>query len=109
MTKYRKNGDPINELAYEWVLEWVDIHGDITDLDHGDSIDDMWERFNTFTPTGEDVQLDLALQRRVGNDDDGELDRGYAYVKNGTLEPEFCCGHKVPQRFIKQVARRAAQ
>lgn len=105
-TRYRKNGDPINEVAYEWVVEYVDAYGDIIDLDHGDTLEGVFASWRDFRPDAECVRVDLALQRRYGNDDDGEIDRGYAYVREGELEAEFDSGHKVPARFRKQIERR---
>ena len=87
-----------SEIFYEWVVEHVDEHGDIQDIDHHDDFISAWmEPMKKFGKQ-------IALKRDVGNDEDGLILRGYAYVKEGKyIETDFSCGHKVPMRFQKEV------
>lgn len=92
---------------YEWVVETVDVH----DEDSEDIIDcSYWaenERKNaeadfaaTQAPAG--GRVDFALCRRTGNEDEGDLFRGYAYRnEDGSWPTEFDCGHAIPARFFK--------
>lgn len=87
-----------NEISYEWCWEYSDEHGDIIDLVHADTLKSLGAAAkNSLKP-------ELTLIREVGNDEDGLLERGYAYPTNGKL-PEFFryCGSKVPKRFQKEL------
>ena len=50
-------------------------------------------------------RFSVALVRYSGNHEEGEQERGYAYVQDGKLEEEFSTGQKVPQRFIDQLSK----
>ena len=110
-----------NKVFYEWVIEQVDEHGDIYDVDHRatfaeakewrrlrlDDLESQRERefFNLdqlYLPEG---TVDVASRRSVGNELDGLHYWGYAYVdfENLTIEPEYCSGDRVPKHVIKQV------
>ena len=87
-----------NEVHYEWCWEYSDEHGDIEDLNHGDTLKDLgaaWED-NLY-------KAELTLIRNVGNDIEGLLDRTYAYPQNGKLPEFFEDGEKVPKRFQKEL------
>lgn len=85
-----------NEIEYEWVCEYWTLDGqDIIDSDYGPKLADVYPpRFDNLCSKAK-----VALKRDVGNNDDGLLDRGYAY----SGDTHFSCGHKVPQRFLKDL------
>lgn len=96
--------DPFKrQVHYEWVVEWMDEHGDIQDLDHGNKLSDFPD--DHFEVRYEGGSTAVALQRRAGCEADGLDELGYAYVKNGELPDEFDCFHKVPQRFKDQLRK----
>tara|TARA_B100000530_G_C15690537_1_gene381881 strand:- start:347 stop:640 length:294 start_codon:yes stop_codon:yes gene_type:complete len=87
-----------NEVHYEWCWEYSDEHGDIEDLNHGDTLKDLgaaWED-NLY-------KAELTLIRQYGNDADGMLEQGYAYPKERQLPEFFSCGARVPKRFQKEL------
>lgn len=98
------------KVFYEWVVEEVDQHGDIQDVSHWDtfeeavSVRDQWLSTHLWQWGHEHVEI--ASIRGVGDEDNGLHYRGYAYVNldNMTIESHYCCGSKVPQHIIKQVA-----
>ena len=83
---------------YEWCIETVDEHDDIIDLDFSDKL-------SAFKPSEIDTTHRLALLCNVGTDDDGLLDRQYAYSLEGVLPYAFDGGTTVPKRFIGELAR----
>ena len=98
--------DPFKrQVHYEWVVEWMDEHGDILDLDHTDKLSGFPEDHLDVRYEGGSTAL--ALQRRAGCEAGGLDELGYAYVKDGVLPDEFDCFHKVPQRFRIQLSRDA--
>lgn len=86
-----------NETTYEWQVNLVDQHGDIEDCDRCKTLQEALGRMDYYN--------DIELVRTVGNEDDGILDRGYAAVTGNVISERFDCGSKVPQRFVKQVAK----
>lgn len=86
------------KVTYEWVWELVDVHGEILDCGYCST----YREAQALAPEG---IIDYALCRRVGNDDDGEVDREYAYICEDELPEEFDGGSSVPQRFHREVAR----
>lgn len=94
-----------NTVDYEWFCEYCDQHDDIYDIaTGGKKPGDVWPP----CPCDDDQQYDhadLCLIRNFGNDDDGLLARGYAYVNDGVIDDTFCSGQKVPERFKKQLAK----
>lgn len=88
-------------IHYEWTLETLE-DGDIIDSTFSDSL--------TFDK--EDIrEKDLGLVRNVGNNDDGLIDRWWAYVKDGKL-PQFFedayrqpTHYKIPAKFHKELAK----
>ena len=82
-----------DNTVYEWCCEYFDCHGDIEIHDFNEDVRDVWppnmecdDRLNTR----------LALIKLVGNDDDGEKLRTYAY-KGDT---SFCNGDKIPNKLF---------
>lgn len=89
-----------NRVTYEWAWEATDEAGDITDCEYYPSLALCQEEALR--------GADLALVKRYGNDDDGEVDRTYAYCEPGddgglVLPDVFEDGTKVPQRFHREV------
>lgn len=97
---------PKNTVNYEWVIEYVDKHDDIIDIDHSDDLDYVLKTRAGFVPGNGIVRVDLALVRDYGNNEEGLIERGYAYISENGINPHFCCWHKVPARFVKQVSRK---
>lgn len=84
-----------DRVTYEWVWELTDEHDDIVEHQYLDTYREMVSS----APAG----ADFGLCRRVGNDDDGEIEREYAYIERGVLPERFDGGSTVPQRFHKEV------
>ena len=88
--------------AYEWTWETTDAHGDITDCGYTATLTECRQE----SPAG----AECALVRRRGNDDEGEVERGYAYCQpsptgTGLVLPQFFDdGAKVPQKFHAEIA-----
>ncbi len=78
-----------------WSWEVVDAHGDVADQD---VVDTLSECLAAAPATAE-----VALVKMEGNDDEGELDRSYAYVEDGGLPLMFEDGSFVPKRFHEQI------
>ena len=86
----------MNSVHYEWWVEEVDSYDDIQECYAIDFHEWPVEPSAGLTSR-------LCLRRLSGNDEDGLLSMGYAYFKNGKLEEDFCCDHKVPKRFLDKV------
>lgn len=85
-----------NQTTYEWVCELEDDYGDIVDCRFGDTR----EQVEGFKEDG--FTCRIALVKHEGNQIDGEVARGYAYVdENGGLPDEFDgdCDPRIPKRF----------
>ena len=85
-----------NEVHYEWCWEYSDEHGDIEDLNHGDTLNDLGAAEDNL------YKAELTLIRNVGNDIEGLLDR-HGLPSNGKLPEFFEDGEKVPKRFQKEL------
>ena len=85
-----------HEISYEWVIEELDEHGDITDCNHWDSLVQSSENRSILSGP-----FDIGLVFNKGNNDDGLVEREYVYIDKSTLllPPEFDNGRKVPSRF----------
>lgn len=88
--------------TFEWCWEVTDDYGDIIEHEYCPTL----EECISTAPTG----ADMALVRHLGSEDEGELERGYAYLEsspNGTLTlPErFDNGTKVPARFHSTITK----
>ncbi len=95
------------EVYHEWVIEWRDQYGDIQDFDRALSLSDIpCHHFDVKYPFG---STKLMLQRRAGCHANGLTELGYAYVNEGALPDTFDCGHKIPQRFRRQLEKRNRQ
>lgn len=90
MSEYKKF------LCYEWCLETVNEDGDIIDLEFADKLIDF--------PRGREGRR-LALVRSVGDDDEGLIDREYAYPKGDALPDCFDGGTCIPKRFRAELKR----
>ena len=89
-----------NETTYEWTLEVINKDGDIEESLFENTLKDI-NRYADFGGViGENIMV--ALVKNVGNDEDGILDRTWAYIEDGSLNELFLDGTKVPKRFIKE-------
>lgn len=92
-----------NRTTYEWVCETLDAEGEIVECHYTTTLAECLQ----LATAGDD----LGLVQRIGNDDDGELERAYAYVqpaagRPGRELPEyFDNGARVPQRFHAELSR----
>lgn len=83
-------------IQYEWVAEPMDKYDDIIDPIFCDTyIDARKYKVADFDGC---VKIEIGLVRNLGNDEDGLLDRQYAY----SLDTEFDGGAKIPKRFLKE-------
>lgn len=88
--------------TFEWCWEVSDDYGDIIEHEYSATLEDCISS----APTGSDV----ALVCHLGSEDEGELERGYAYLEpapNGalTLPERFDNGTKVPARFHAAIGK----
>ena len=91
------------ELCYEWSLETLDENHDIMDCNFEDTL-----TFDKGSLEGND----LCLLRNIGNEEEGLIDRVYAYVKDGKLPAYFESemggegnSYKIPERFHKELSK----
>lgn len=92
------------KIAYEWVIETVNEHGDIGDVNHADTFAGarrMAAAVAADLAPGERVEVGLV--RDSGDEVDGLQDRQWAYLEDGLLPERFDGGAKVPARFHKEV------
>lgn len=87
--------------TYEWVVESIDEHGDVQDLDFWDTYAEA--RRAAAGPGPGIARVEVGLVRSVWRDDGELLRRGYAYLDEGELPEAFDDGARVPQRFRKEV------
>lgn len=85
-------------VSYEWCREYVDQYDDILDHDHSERLADIVEQ----RTVRDAVSSRVTLIRDQGNDEDGLLERGYAYPVDGVMPSVFDCGHKVPAKYLKE-------
>jgi len=90
-------------VEYEWAVEHTDQHGDIIDIDHADKLKDLGMQPQDCIEL-HDTKPILTLIRHTGNDDEGELDRTYAYPIQSRLPTEFEDGKNIPKRFREELA-----
>lgn len=88
-------------ISYEWIVEEVDCHGDVQETSALNSLAEAKRQMES-TPM-EGTHYSLGLTRNSGNQDEGILDRQWAYIENGILPKEFDGGAKVPKRFFNEV------
>ena len=89
-----------NTVDYEWTIEDTDSYGDIHGTDEM-SVARAISRSRTESYT-ENCKPVLVLVRMEGNQDEGLLDRQYAYIKSGELPKEFDGGALVPKYILNQ-------
>lgn len=109
-----------DKVSYEWRIECQDEYGDVQDVQFADSYAEALAA--QAEEVGEWAKVEIALSRTEGNDDDGINWRGYAYARDGRIEPIFssyhgagpnedqpaCDGPDVPKRFHAEVAKAAS-
>tara|TARA_R110000803_G_scaffold39351_2_gene84945 strand:- start:1624 stop:1905 length:282 start_codon:yes stop_codon:yes gene_type:complete len=84
--------------TYEWTSELHDEIGDIQDNDFSD-------KRATLRDFSDEGRCEVALLRRYGNEDEGELSRAYAYVTDDRLPDTFDEGQKIPERYRNELKR----
>ena len=89
-----------NTVDYEWTIEDTDSYGDIHGTDEM-SVASAISRSRTESYI-ENRKPVLVLVRMEGNQDEGLLDRQYAYIKSGELPKEFDGGALVPKYILNQ-------
>jgi hypothetical protein len=85
--------------SYEWVVELVDAHGDISNVTHFTTKPEALS-YASAPPPG--FHYEIGLVRDVIGDDEDLEDRQWAYLENGKLPPHFDGGTPVPIHFLKQ-------
>ena len=104
-------------VTYEWIVEFIDSDGEIIDVHHHDNYVAAVAT-KAAEPTSDFDRAHIGLVRDVGNDIEGLTDRAWAYIgDDGQLPEYFNCGetddgpalsgHKVPQRFHREIAKGA--
>jgi len=86
----------MNEVAYEWWLETVDEYGDIHESE-------MAANMQHAVQVSWRAGYNVTLRRQSGNEIEGILSTGYAYMTDGIIETEFSNGFKVPKNIIKAI------
>ena len=97
-----------NQVNYEWDMELADnpfvdaagdIIADIIDHDFADKLKDLKDPH----PPRDGEHHRLVLVRSTGNEDEGVIDRQWAYLDDaGNLPAVFDYGAKVPKRFHRE-------
>jgi hypothetical protein len=92
-------------IRYEWCIETVqdDEVQDIVDLDHRGTYAECI-RVMADQPAAAGECYRVCLIRDAFDEFDDLIDRQWSYIEDGTLEPVFDGGAKVPARFLKQFA-----
>ena len=91
------------QTSYEWVVESM-VGEDVDGLEHFDNFPAALAVFNQ-PLDAEDTRRGLALLKHLGNDWEGRVHTGYAYVIDGVLPETFDDGTDVPLRFGNEVRR----
>ena len=87
-------------VDYEWTIEDTDFYGDIHAIDQMSVVEAInRSRTKSYTDNCKPV---LVLIRMKGNQDEGLLDKQYAYLENGELPKEFDGGALVPKYILNQ-------
>jgi len=89
-----------DRTTYEWVFEELDENGDIVDPLFSDSFKEAKSYRDQMVSN---YGYDIALVKYIGNNEDGILDRQYAYIKDEALPATFPDRTKVPVKFRKEV------
>jgi hypothetical protein len=90
-----------NEISYEFAVLEYDQHGDIYENHFFDDLPTKEQIAKTLyvSTAGWDVEL----IKRIGNDEDGLIDRTQALLQEGVVPDLFEDGSSVPQRFRKEL------
>jgi len=88
------------QTTYGWVVEPIDKHDDIIDPLYFDSFNDALKLYHSHGFT-QAVKTNFGLVKYLGNDEDGEIDRTYAYMLNGELPEIFEDYSIIPGKFRK--------
>ena len=92
-----------NDISYDWACEYVtpsnDGDGDIIDTDYSPKKSDVWPPKWIDCSGFVGTVPRLCVIRYSGNEDDGEVERGYAYEG----DDQFCSGHTIPDSYLKQL------
>ena len=94
-----------SKVSYEWVIEFYDEPAgdecrDIIDNDYAEKYSKVDRNYRE-----DAVDYDVSLIRHFGDHESGELDRGYAIVKDGVLADKFDSGQAVLKHYKKQVEK----
>jgi len=87
-------------ILYEWVVEEIDEHSDIVDVNHFDNLKDARQLEAFLQKTG--APVDVGLVRFNFSIDGAHLDKGWAYFTDGKLPVVFDNGEKVPKKYIAE-------
>lgn len=88
-----------HRVSYEWTVEKADADGDIQDVVHCDSLEAARVEAAYLEHY---AKAEIALVRDVGNQIDGLIERGWAYLDaDGRLPSHFDDHSAVPKRFMK--------
>lgn len=89
-------------IRYEWVIETIDEHEDIIDVDHANIFAQANKKADLSRAEGKTIEV--ALVRDRINDVDEDLDdRQWAYLKDGKLPERFDGGAAVPKKYAQEV------
>jgi len=89
-----------NTVHYEWTIEDTDAYGDIHETQSMDVVEAVIRsRTESYTDNCKPV---LVLVRQEGNEDEGNVDRQWAYLQSGELPKEFDGGALVPKYILNQ-------
>lgn len=106
-----------NKKIYEWDLEACDGNEVLEhDFREAEGVPALRKHLDGWTPAtleaANDKTMCLVLVQHTGNQDDGEVDRGHAYVEHTSAGPalpeRFDNGERVPKRFSQQLEKWAA-
>lgn len=95
---------PGERFFYEWVIEDVDEHDDIINVDHADTYAQA-QRSAALPLSDGIVRRDVGLVYNLVNEiEKTTLERAWAYIEDGKLPATFDNGRAVPKRFRKEVS-----
>lgn len=98
---------PFYQTIYEWTCEIVQNdpnpdYRDILDANFGESLNELmfWGNQTHDDYDEGEIFVRYGLVKNVGNDDEGVVDRTWAYLnEDGSTPNEFENGDPVPKRF----------
>jgi|TARA_R110000744_G_scaffold157485_1_gene273313 hypothetical protein len=81
-----------DKISYEWVVSFMDEHGDIQDQDYFDTYAEALRHEatggNPFVHTGKTSSM-IEVWKSLGNDEDGLADREMYKVESGTVDADL--------------------